>query len=876
MVASEQLKRVTKDNPCPHCGKPDWCYSLGEELTVCKRGFDPATGWIKTSKTDKEGDYFYALERPDSSFTRNSYSYRPSSSRPSSQQKPLPTIELARLPEQPKIPQPVTKNNQATTVYPYASGQEVRRLEQFEGSERLGKKVLPYHQQDTEMVSGKGDLPWNAYRINEAIRHGKGKWVLGVEGEKCVEVARQNQIIAITWQGGSWTLDDILADLLTLKRSGVKGLVYSPDYDEPGTNKAEKVIKAAQQIDFPVAVVDPVELWSEMPEKGDIVDWVEQVELTPDERVKQLEKTARLITSQPQNQPLELPTNNVKGKDNKAIKIAMERDRARQEIGNQLRLNERSREIELFSEELGIRGKRFELDYLEESISDFFGITIDTKEKTVEGIIRKIAEENAYDPVRDYLDQCAQQYSDTNILDNLAEVLFGNSEPIAQTMLKKTLIAGVARTYKPGCKCDTATVLYSPRQGMFKSTTWKTLFGEEHYCEDVGDITNKDEVTKMRRGWGCELSEIARITRKQDADKVKQFMSTSIDWMRDPYARGLKQNERRGIIVGTTNSDDFLQDRTGNRRFWLIEVQKPVDIEWLKEHRDQIWGAAVHLYQQREKWWLTQEEDEQSGQINQGFMDALPFEDEILELVSGQDKVATTRIIDNLTHIHGVKADTARDRKDLELNIKKVLEQNGWKKPRSGRVTIDGKQQRGYERLDGLQDNLPETRQWVSKGDVYAETPVSQVSQPSLDGQTPKDDILQTNKKPDTPPSPEQIAEQIKADLREALMFNKGVSQKEFFSHHPNHPEEAEAVIKKIEEIGGIRRKDGWIYSVPVRKFAVHDKVVILDGTFKDKIGKVEKYNSLNSEQIHTYIITLDKGFKKEPLLLLENQLRHI
>ncbi|MEA5498193.1 VapE domain-containing protein, partial [Limnoraphis robusta Tam1] len=752
MVASEQLKRVTKDNPCPHCGKPDWCYSLGE-LTVCKRGIDPATGWIKTSKTDKEGDYFYALERPDSSFTRNSYSYRPSSSRPSSRQKPLPTVELARLAELPKIPQPVTKGNQVISVYPYAPGQEVRRLEQFEGSQRLDKKVLPYHQQDTEMVTGKGDLPWNAYRINEAIRHGKGKWVLGVEGEKCVEAARENQIVAITWQGGSWTLDDILADLLTLKRSGVKGLIYSPDHDEAGTNKAEKIIKAAQQIDFLIATVNPVELWSEMPEKGDIADWIEQVELTPDQRVKQLEQTARLITPQPQNQPLELPVSNVKGKDNKAIKIAMEIDRARQIIGNQLRFNERSTELELFNEELGIKGQRFELDYLDVSLSRRFGLGIEGGAKVVEGIVVEVAKENTYDPVRDYLDQCAQQYSDTSILDNLAEVLFGNSEPIAQTMFKKTLIAGVARTYQPGCKCDTATVLYSPRQGMFKSTTWKTLFSEEYYCEDVGDITNKDELVKMRRSWGCELSEIGRITTRADVNKVKQFMSTSIDWIRKPYAKDTAKSERRAILLGTTNSDDFLQDRTGNRRFWLIEVQKPADIEWLKEHRDQIWGAAVHLYQQGEKWWLTQEEDEQSGEINQGFMDALPFEDEILELVSDKEKVATRWIVEHLD----VKSDTTRDRRELELNIKKVLQQNGWIKDR---VRIDGKQFQGYRNQNSVRDN-PEPRQplrqplsqWV----VSPETPTSQQSQVLEITETIKNDILQETQKPEAPLSPEQL-----------------------------------------------------------------------------------------------------------------------
>jgi predicted P-loop ATPase len=866
MVASEQLKRVTKDNSCPHCGKTDWCYSLGE-LTVCKRGIDPATGWIKTSKTDKEGDYFYAPERPDSSFTRNGYSPRPSSS--SSSPPTTPTIELARLPEQPKIHRAETKGNQVITSYPYSPVQQVKRIEEFEGDQRVNKVVIPYHQQDNQMVKGKGDLPWNAYRINEAIPYGKGKWVLAVEGEKCVEAARQNQIPTITWQGGSWTIDDILADLLTLKRSGVKGLLYLPDHDEAGTNKAEKVIKAAQQIDFPIATVDPVELWSEMPEKGDIVDWIEGVELTPDERVKQLLIASKLNCPQQLNTVQPPP----RAKDNKAIKIEMERDRARQIIGDQLRLNERSQEIEVFSEELGIQGQRFELDYLDVDLAEYFGIGIEGTKTVIEGIVRRIADENSYEPVRDYLDKCAQEFNGTSILDNLAETLFGTSAPIHQTMLKKTLIAAVARTYQPGCKCDTATVLYSPKQGIGKSTTWKTLFGEDNYCEDVGDISNKDEVTKMRKAWGCELSEIARITRKQDADKVKQFTSTSIDWMRDPYARSLKKYKRRGIIVGTTNSDDFLQDRTGNRRFWVIEVQKPVDIKWLEENRDKIWAAAYHLYRQREIWWLTQEEEGQSRDINQGFMDALPFEDEILELVSGKDKVATRWIVESLVHKYGIKADTSRDRKDLELTIKKVLQQNGWIKPKSGRVTIDGKQDRGYERLDNLQDNSEDGRREPSKGVVYAVTPISQKSQLSLDGQTVKNDISQKNTIPDTQLSPEPIEDQIKTYLKEGLMSRKRVSEKELLSHFPNHQDEVEALLKRIEDMGRICRRGGYIYALSLRRFKEGDEAVISDGEHKGYRALIKKYNGPDSKQIHTYIIQIDQGIGTQDLLYPENQL---
>ena len=53
------LQEVNTKNPCLHCGKDDWCYHIGE-LSVCKRGNPPATGWKQTSKRDSEGNFYYA------------------------------------------------------------------------------------------------------------------------------------------------------------------------------------------------------------------------------------------------------------------------------------------------------------------------------------------------------------------------------------------------------------------------------------------------------------------------------------------------------------------------------------------------------------------------------------------------------------------------------------------------------------------------------------------------------------------------------------------------------------------------------------------------------------------------------------------------
>jgi hypothetical protein len=57
---SRGLLGVSKASPCLHCGKPDWCYSIGE-LSVCNRPqYPPAAGWEVTSKTDKDGKIYYA------------------------------------------------------------------------------------------------------------------------------------------------------------------------------------------------------------------------------------------------------------------------------------------------------------------------------------------------------------------------------------------------------------------------------------------------------------------------------------------------------------------------------------------------------------------------------------------------------------------------------------------------------------------------------------------------------------------------------------------------------------------------------------------------------------------------------------------------
>jgi len=76
---------------------------------------------------------------------------------------------------------------------------------------------------------------------------------------------------------------------------------------------------------------------------------------------------------------------------------------------------------------------------------------------------------------------------------------------------------------------------------------------------------------------------------------------------------------RRGVIVGSTNKEEFLNDPTGDRRFWVIEVNQPINYEKVTEDRDRLWAAAVNAYKNGAEWWLSAEEQQLSASGNELF-----------------------------------------------------------------------------------------------------------------------------------------------------------------------------------------------------------------------------------------------------------------
>ena len=200
--------------------------------------------------------------------------------------------------------------------------------------------------------------------------------------------------------------------------------------------------------------------------------------------------------------------------------------------------------------------------------------------------------ENRFDPIVDFLE--GLDWDGTPRLDKwLTTYLGGADTPLNRAFSKLTLVAAVRRARKPGCKFDHILVLEGP-EGKMKSTAIVVLAGIENFSDQtILTASDKEQQELVRGVWIFEIADLAGMKRSE-VEKVKSFASRTHDRARPAYGRRRIDAPRRGILIGTTNEDNYLQSQTGNRRFWPVETGT-IDIEALRRDRDQLWAEAAEV-----------------------------------------------------------------------------------------------------------------------------------------------------------------------------------------------------------------------------------------------------------------------------------------
>ena len=238
--------------------------------------------------------------------------------------------------------------------------------------------------------------------------------------------------------------------------------------------------------------------------------------------------------------------------------------------------------------------------------------------------IQDIIDENAFYPSIDWAkklrwkgeDEYEGMFKAIGIEDNFMRTAF-------LTVCKSTM----NRWAKPGSPNHLVPVIQSG-QGKKKSTFIKEMSPLESFL-DTNGFDSKDDLMKLHKHLLVEFGELEQITTKKDSESVKFFITQTKDCFRIPYGELPEDYQRAYSIWATANSETFLKDQTGSRRFVIIRLPQDhiIDIEWVREHREQFW-AQIH--QDKELLpYLPYEAEQELQERNKGFY----VEDDLLERI---------------------------------------------------------------------------------------------------------------------------------------------------------------------------------------------------------------------------------------------------
>lgn len=238
-------------------------------------------------------------------------------------------------------------------------------------------------------------------------------------------------------------------------------------------------------------------------------------------------------------------------------------------------------------------------------IERFYGISAPMK---VMDALNEAFTRNSFHPVQEYLTGLVWDGA-SRVDALLIDYQGAEDNQYVRAVTRKTLVAAVARIMRPGCKFDNMLVLIGS-QGIGKSSLFSKLAGE-WFSDSLSTVHGKEAYEQLQGHWIIEMGEMS-ATRKADVEAIKHFLSKTRDSFRAAYGRVTTDNPRSCIFVGTTNDDEFLMDKTGNRRFWPVEVQKEGRTKDVFKDLDeqeigQIWAEAYQLWKGGETLFLEAE-----------------------------------------------------------------------------------------------------------------------------------------------------------------------------------------------------------------------------------------------------------------------------
>lgn len=225
-------------------------------------------------------------------------------------------------------------------------------------------------------------------------------------------------------------------------------------------------------------------------------------------------------------------------------------------------------------------------------------------QQKLDDALRIIFKEREYHPIKNIIDN-VEWDGEERIYTFLHKWLKCDDTPYSREVSRLIFSGGINRLYNPGCKFDDVPVLIGTKQGEGKSTFVRWLALQDEFFTEICEIEGQKGIEALEGIWICEIAELLALTKTKDVEAVKGYITKQSDKYRRPFDRRVTEHKRQCVFIGTTNKEQFLTDKTGNRRFYPIKVyqngydlfDKQTEVKW---EILQCWAEAKVKYDKGE------------------------------------------------------------------------------------------------------------------------------------------------------------------------------------------------------------------------------------------------------------------------------------
>ena len=226
-----------------------------------------------------------------------------------------------------------------------------------------------------------------------------------------------------------------------------------------------------------------------------------------------------------------------------------------------------------------------------------------------------------YHPVRAYLNKVRGHWDGkTDYIADFARRI--SSSDYCQRMVRIWLRAVVTQWLGADNQHANAVMLLlvSPQQGLGKSTLFTSMLPREiadYYTDDFKINAKGNAYRKMVEFAIVSLDEFEKIGRKQ-MPELKSMMQTLKPSFIGAYQKNFNQLPRIASFVGTTNERHVLTDRTGSRRFLILEPDGIIKVEGI-DH-DQLYAQVLHeIENEKLPHWFSKDDEAEMEKHNKDY-----------------------------------------------------------------------------------------------------------------------------------------------------------------------------------------------------------------------------------------------------------------